>query len=157
MFGVVNDERIKRKAKLVVVDPRMSEAASRADVWLPIKPSTDMALALSMIYHIIEKNLQNQEFIDNKVLGFDKLKAFLIEKKYTPEWAEKITGISAKTIKELAEEYAKTEKAIIMGNAGLSHHTNSMLTHRAFYMLAAITGHFGKPSMGYGCGNNGGT
>ena len=44
-----------------------------------------------------------------------------------------------------------------MGNAGLSHHTNAMLTHRAFYMLAAITGHFGKPSMGYGCGNNGGT
>lgn len=157
MFGALNDERIKRKARLIVVDPRMSEAASRADVWLPIKPSTDMALALSMIYHIIEKNLQNQEFIDKKVLGFDKLKAFLIEKKYTPEWAEKVTGIPAKAIRELAEEYAKTEKAIIMGNAGLSHHTNAMLTHRAFYMLAAITGHFGKPSMGYGCGNNGGT
>lgn len=157
IFGMLNDERIKRKAKIIVVDPRMSEAASKADVWLPVKPSTDMALALSMMYHIIEKNLHNKDFIDRKVLGFDKLKAFLIEKKYSPEWAEKVTGIPAKTIKELAEEYAGTEKAIIMGNAGLSHHTNSMLTHRTFYMLAAITGHYGKPSMGYACGNNGGT
>jgi anaerobic selenocysteine-containing dehydrogenase len=156
-FGMVNDERIKRKAKLIVVDPRMSETASRADLWLPIKPSTDMALALSMMYYIIEKDLHNKEFIDKKVLGFDKLKAFLFEKKYTPEWAEKVSGISAKTIKELAEEYAKTEKAIIMANTGLSHHTNGHLAHRAFFMLAAITGHFGKPSMGYGCGNTGAT
>lgn len=157
VFGMVNDERVKRKTRLIVVDPRMSETASSADVWLPIKPSTDMALALAMMYHIIEKDLHNKDFIDKKVLGFDKLKAFLIEKKYTPEWAEKVTGIPAKTIKELAEEYAKTEKAIIMGNAGLSHHTNGHLTHRAFFMLAAITGHFGKPSMGYGCGNTGAT
>jgi anaerobic selenocysteine-containing dehydrogenase len=157
IFGVVNDEKVKKRTKLIVVDPRMSETASRADMWLPIRPSTDMAPALSMMYHIIEKDLHNKDFIDKKVLGFDKLKAFLTEKKYTPEWAEKVTGIPAKTIKEISEEYAKTEKAIIMGNAGLSHHTNGMLTHRAFFMLAAITGHFGKPSMGYGCGNTGAT
>jgi anaerobic selenocysteine-containing dehydrogenase len=154
---MVNDERIKRKAKLIVVDPRMSETASKADLWLPVKPSTDMALALSMMHHIIEKDLHNKDFIDKKVLGFDKLKAFLAEKQYTPEWAEKMTGIPATTIKAIAEEYAKTEKAIIMSNAGLSHHTNGHLTHRAFFMLAAITGHFGKPSMGYGCGNTGAT
>lgn len=157
IFGKVNDERIRRKAKVVVVDPRMSETAALADLWLPVKPSTDMALALSMMQHIIAKDLQNKEFIDKKVLGFDKLKAFLAEKQYTPEWAEKMTGIPAGTIKSLAEEYARTPKAIIMGNAGLSHHTNGHLTHRAFFMLAAITGHFGKPSMGYGCGNNGAT
>jgi anaerobic selenocysteine-containing dehydrogenase len=157
IFGMVSDEKVKRGAKLIVVDPRMSETASRADVWLPIKPSTDMALALAMMYHIVEKDLQNKEFIDKKVLGFDKLKAFLFEKKYTPEWAGKITGIPAKTIKELAEEYAKTEKAIIYANTGLSHHSNGHLTHRAFFMLAAITGHYGKPSMGYGCGNTGAT
>ena len=157
IFGKVNDERIRRKAKVIAVDPRMSETGGLADVWLPIKPSTDMALALSMMQHIIAKDLHNKEFIDKKVLGFEKLKAFLAEKQYTPEWAEKITGIPAETIKSLSEEYARTEKAIIMGNAGLSHHTNGHLTHRAFFMLAAITGHFGKPSMGYGCGNNGAT
>lgn len=156
-FGMLNDERIKRGAKLIVADPRMSETASRADVWLPVRPSTDMALALSMMYHIVGRNLQNDSFINAKVLGFDKLKAFLLEKKYTPEWAEKVCGIPAVTIRQLAEEYAKTEKAIIMGNAGLSHHTNGHLTHRAFFMLAAITGHYGKPSMGYASGNAGAT
>ncbi len=156
-FGKVNDRRVLGKAKMIVVDPRMSEAAGMADLWLPVKPSTDMALALSMMTHIIEKDLHNKEFIEKKVLGFDKLKAFLAEKKYTPEWAEKVTGIPAATIKEISEEYARTEKAIIMSNAGLSHHTNGHITHRTFYMLAAITGHFGKPSMGYACGNTGAT
>ena len=156
-FGKVNDRRVMGKAKIIAVDPRMSETAGLADLWLPIKPSTDMALALAMMSHIIEKDLHNKEFIEQKVLGFDKLKAFLAEKKYTPEWAEKVTGIPAATIKQIAEEYARTEKAVIMGNAGLSHHTNGHITHRAFHMLAAITGHYGKPSMGYGCGNNGAT
>lgn len=156
-FGKVNDRRAAGKAKMIVVDPRMSETAGRADLWLPIKPSTDMALALAMMHHIVEKNLHNKDFIEKKVLGFDKLKAHLAERQYTPEWAETMTGIPAATIKSLAEEYARTEKAIIMGNAGLSHHTNGHLTHRAFFTLAAITGHFGKPSMGYGCGNTGAT
>lgn len=156
-FGMINDERVKRGAKLIVVDPRMSESASRADLWLPIKPSTDMALALAMISHILDHGLHDQAFIDRKVLGFAELKGFVAEKRYTPEWAERVTGIPARTIKGIAEEYATTRKAIIMGNAGLSHHTNAMLTHRAFFILAAITGHYGEPSMGYACGNNGGT
>jgi anaerobic selenocysteine-containing dehydrogenase len=156
-FGMMNDERIKRGAKLIVVDPRMSETASKADVWLPIRPSTDLGLALGMMYHIVAKNLQDQKFINEKVIGFDKLKDFLLQKRYTPDWAETVTGIPAQTIKELAEEYARTEKAIIVGNTGVSHHTNAVQTHRAFYMLAAITGHFGKPSMGYASMNNGAT
>ncbi len=156
IFLNLEKEKKKRGCKFVCIDPRKTETAQKSDIWIPIRPGTDLALAIGMIHYILKNNLENKAFINNYTEGFEDFKRELFNNNYTVEWASKITGISVNRIEKLAKLYATTEKAIIIGNAGLSHHTNSVQTHRAFYMLAAITGHFGKPSMGYGCLNNGG-
>ncbi len=156
IFANLLEEKRKRNCFFVCVDPRKTTTAKYSDMWLPVRPGTDMALGLAMIYHILKKGLEDKEFIKKYTAGFEKFKKELLERGYSPEWASGITGIPADLIKKLAERYASTEKAIIVGNSGLSHHTNSVQTHRVFYFLSAITGHFGRPSCGYACLNNGG-
>ncbi len=156
IFSVLKKNRIKRQCKFITVDPRRSETAKASDTWLAIKPGRDLALALTMIHYIITHQLIDKKFVEKYVLGFHELKKEMEYEKYTLDWGSKITGLPASQIVYFAETYARTKKAIIIGNAGLSHHTNAVQTHRAFYFLAAITGHFGKPSTGYACLNNGG-
>ncbi len=155
IFANLLEEKKKRGCKFICIDPRKTETASHSDVWLPIRPGTDMALALGMIHYILTHNLENKEFIEKHTDGFEEFKKELFNHNYNTEWASKITGIPKDKIESLAKLYALTPKAIIIGNSGLSHHTNAVHTHRAFYFLTAITGHFGAPAMGYGCLNNG--
>jgi anaerobic selenocysteine-containing dehydrogenase len=150
------EEKKKRGCRLVCIDPRKTETACYSDIWLAIRPGTDMALALGMIHYILKHHLEDKQFLAEKTEGFAEFKKELFAHGYDTEWAAKITGLGKEEIENLARLYALTPKAIIIGNAGLSHHTNAVQTHRAFYFLAAITGHFGKPSVGYGCLNNGG-
>lgn len=154
-FARMVERRREGRCKVVVVDPRCSESAKESDLWLPIKPGTDMALALSMIYYIITNKLEDNHFINTYTVGYEKIKEQIIPRRYDLCWAESITSVPANKIKWLARTYAKTKKAIIIGNCGISHHVNAVNTHRAFYMLAAITGHFGKKATGYYCLNNG--
>ncbi len=97
----------KRGAKLVVLDPLYTTEASKADLWIPIKPSGDPAFLLGMINHIIEKNIYDKDFVDRwlKDGDFAKLKKYIVDK--TPEKMSKICGVSAKIIVDLAEECAK--------------------------------------------------
>ncbi len=155
-FSVLNKNRINGQCRFITIDPRKSETAKASDTWLAIRPGRDLALALTMINHIFTKKLTADKFIKEYVSGFQELKKEMENKKYSLTWGSRITGIPENQIAMLAETYARTKKAIIIGNAGLSHHTNAVQTHRAFYFLAAITGHFGYPSTGYACLNNGG-
>ena len=157
IFDNLLEEKRRRKVKFVCIDPRRSETAAVSDIWIPIRPGTDLAFCLAVIRYLIEKDLIDEDFLKSHTQGFEEFKEELFKRPYTVSWAEKITGIPAKQIKEFAVLYAKTRKAIIIGNAGLSHHTNAVQTHRAIYFLSAVTGHFGYPSTGYGCLNNGGT
>jgi anaerobic selenocysteine-containing dehydrogenase/Fe-S-cluster-containing dehydrogenase component len=143
-FGLINDCRVKNRARLVVVDPRQTVTASKADKWLPIRPGTDMALALAMAYHLIAKDLVNRDFIEEWVAGYGKIREFILEKKYTPQWAERITDIPAGEIEELAEDYARAERATIFASRGLAQHSNAVQTIRSFMILAAITGQWGR-------------
>ncbi len=156
IYSVLRDRHRRGECRIVVVDPRRTETALDADVWLPIRPGTDLALALSMIHHLITHDLVDRPFIENHTVGYERLKGEVLARGYTPSWGARVTGLPESRIRELAETYARTRKAIVIGNTGLSHHTNAVQTHRAFYFLAAITGHFGEKAMGYGCLNNGG-
>ncbi len=148
-FSHLLRSREKTKAKLVVVDPRLTPTGEKADEWLAIRPHSDMALGLAMLHHVIEKGLYDREFVAKWTVGFDELKKHLLEKKYTPEWAAGATDIPAAKIVELAEGYAKAKPAAIFCNAGISHQMNAFQTYRVFAMLAAVTGNVGKP--GGGC------
>lgn len=141
--------RERSKAKLVVVDPRLTPTGTFADQHLPIRPHTDMALVYGMIAHILEKELYDRAFVDAWVLGFDELKAHVSREGFSPEWAEQMTTIPASTIRTLAEEFARAKPASIFCNAGISHQMNSFHTYRALAFLSAVTGNIGQP--GGGC------
>ncbi len=156
VFSNLMEKKNSRGFRMVVIDPRCSETANQADEWYCIRPGRDLALALAMLNYIIENNLYDKEFVRKYTTGFEELKKRILAGRYTLSWASGLTGIPMGKIASLAREYASTKHAIIVGNSGLSHHTNAVLTHRAFYILAAITGHFGGRAMGYCCLNNGG-
>jgi anaerobic selenocysteine-containing dehydrogenase len=142
-FAYLLRERAKTGAKLVVIDPRLTPTGEQADEWLAPKPHTDMALVLAMLGHIIARDLYDRAFVAKWVLGFDKLKAHLAGKQYTPEWAEGVTGVPAAKIRQIAEDYAKAKPAAIFCNAGISHQLNAFDTYRTLSFLAAITGNIG--------------
>jgi len=156
IFSNLKEKQARGECKLIVIDPLQSQTGKAADLWLPIRPGADLALALSMIHYIITHNLVDEGFIKNYTVGFDKLKSEILKGNYNLEWGAGTTDLPKDKIEYLAHTYSRTKKAIIIGNAGLSHHTNAVQTHRAFYFLAAITGHFGEKAMGYCCLNNGG-
>ncbi len=141
--------REKTKAKLVVVDPRLTPTGAHADEWIAPKPHTDLALVLAMLHHIIGNNLHDAAFVAKWVIGFDELKKDLAQKQYTPQWAEGVTGVPAAKIRQIAEQYARSKPAAIFCNAGISHQLGAFDTYRAIAFLAAITGNIGVP--GGGC------
>lgn len=94
-----------RGAKLVVVDPRFSNTAAHADEWVAIEVGTDLALVLAMTYVVITEELYNKKFVSLNFNGFDEYKKHIIDSGYTPEWAEKITGVKVAQIKKMARDF----------------------------------------------------
>ncbi len=142
-FAYLLRERARTGAKLVVIDPRLTPTGAQADNWLAPKPHTDLALALAFLHHVVEKGLYDKAFVAKWVLGFAELKKHLTDGGYTPEWAEKVTGVPAAKIKAVAEQYARAKPAAIFCNAGISHQLGAFDTYRALAFLAAITGNIG--------------
>ena len=133
---------IEKGAKLVIVDPHLSYTASKAHQWIPLRPGTDGALALAMAHVILRDNLQDQAFIDEWATGFNEFREYVKEK--TPQWAEGITTVPAKTIERIAREFATTKPALVDVWSG-THHTNGVYTGWAIGTLAVITGNIEKP------------
>ncbi|OYD96391.1 oxidoreductase [Nostoc sp. 'Peltigera membranacea cyanobiont' 210A] len=142
-FAYLLRSRVQTKAKLVVIDPRLTPTGAQADEWIAPKPHTDLALVLAMLYHIVTNNLYDAAFVKEWVLGFDELKNHLKSFSYTPEWAAIVTDVPALKIRLLAEAYAKTKPAAIFCNAGISHQLGAFDTYRCLTFLAAITGNIG--------------
>ncbi len=143
-FGMVNDWRLRNRAKMVVVDPRLTVTASKADRWLAIRPGTDMALGLAMCQHILANSLEDKAFCRDWLLGFEQWRDFILARGYTPEWAAPVTGIAAAEIRRLAEEIAAADGCVIFASRGINQHSNGTQTNRALMFLAAITGNWGR-------------
>jgi len=142
-FAYLLRSRAQTKAKLVVVDPRLTPTGAQADEWIAPKPHTDLAFVLAILHHILDKNLHDAAFVQKWVLGFDELKTHLVKQGYTPEWAEGVTQVPAAKIRQIAEEYALAKPAAIFCNAGISHQLNAFDTYRTLTFLAAVTGNIG--------------
>jgi len=143
-FGMVNDWRIKNSAGMIVVDPRMTVTASKADQWLPIRPGTDWALALALAHRVFESNAHDKAFCEQWILGWEKWRDYLFEKGYSPDWAAPVTGIDAQQIRDLADKIAAADGCVMFGARGLNQHANGTQTNRALMFLAAITGNWGR-------------
>lgn len=128
----------KRKAKLIVVDPRQTSLASQADLWLQVRPGTDVLLALGMMKVIIEEELYDREFVDRWCYGFDKLRERV--KEYSLENTAEITWIPVDKIREAARMYATTKPAVLHHRVAVEHNINATQTDRALAILIALTG-----------------
>ena len=140
-------EAKERGMKLVVVDPRRTRTTMFADVHIQPKPGTDAFLANAMIKVIVDKNLHDVEFLNTQTHGWEEFVEKVLPK-YTLEEAEKITGVKAKDIEELAVEYAKTKKSYIRANYGLNRHQNSGQMCRAVLILPCFNGSWREEKCG---------
>jgi anaerobic selenocysteine-containing dehydrogenase len=130
--------------KIIVIDPRKTLIAEKADIHLKPRPGTDCAVALGMINTIISRDLYDREFVENWTVGFDKLKQHV--KDYPPEEVERITRVPKEKIIEAAEVFATTKPACVHQSWGtLDQTTAGFYTTRAIGILHAITGNYDIP------------
>lgn len=134
---------IERGAKLVVVDPYLSDTAAKAQEWIAIRPATDGALALAMGHVIVKEKLYDTAFVEQWVSGFEEYAQYVADK--TPEWAENITTIPAHTITRIARELATTKPALVDVWSGPGQHTNGVQGGRAIAALNALVGTLDQP------------
>lgn len=148
-FGLVNGWRLERGARMVVVDPRLTATASKADRWLAIRPGTDMALGLALIRHLFDSDLHDEPFCREWLLGWERWRAFVAAEGYTPEWAAAITGLAAADIRWLAESIAAADGCMLYVSRGVNQHANSTQANRVLMFLAAMTGNWGRRGGGF--------
>jgi thiosulfate reductase/polysulfide reductase chain A len=130
-------------AKVVVFDPRLSITANMADEWVPIKPGTDLAVALAMIHVIINEGLYNTSYVAANCYGLAELTTHVNDGGYTPEWAESISGIPAADIERIAREFAGSAHPIIPNYkrcAGGPVYANSHGLSQSQMILNALVG-----------------
>lgn len=132
-------ENLAKGSRLVVIDPKRIPLAKKANMYLSIRPGTDGALALALMHVIIKESLYDKDFVEKWTYGFDRLISHI--EPYTPEWAEKITWVSAEDIRKLARLYATSESASIFQGTNTQDQTaNGTQNSRAFAILQTITG-----------------
>ncbi len=134
---------IEKGAKLVVVDPYMSYTARKANEWIPIRPSTDGAMALAMSHVIIRDKLYDEKFVNEWSYGFKEFSEHVKDK--TPEWAEKITTIPAATIERIAIDFSTTKPALADAWSGPGQHSNGVNGGAAIAALNALVGGYDRP------------
>ena len=131
---------------LIVMDPRRTEIARHADYVLQFKPDTDVAMLNAIMHSIIKQGLVDKEFIANRTEGYEELEKHLED--YSPEQMEKICGIPAETLHEVARVYASSKASIIFWGMGVSQHIHGTDNARCLIALALMTGQISKPGSG---------
>ncbi len=130
--------------KIIVVDPRYSETASKADLWLPLKPGSDAALALAMLHVLIYEGLCDYEFVNTWCDGFDELTEHVAE--YTPEWAAPITWLTPDQIRTATRMYATNTPGCIQWGCTWDQLGRASTTgSHAIALLRALTGNLDVP------------
>ena len=131
------------RATLIVVDPRVTKTAMLADLHLPIRPRSDLALINGLIQIIIERGAFDREYVERHTTGFDSLRESVRD--YTPERVSTITGLPVDVIHRTASLYARARAAFIGWTMGVNHSSKGTETVNAINNLAIITGNIGRP------------
>ena len=137
---------IHNGAKMYVIDPRRTTSAQWADLWLGLDVGSDIVLANAVGREIIASGLANMPFIERATQHFQSYRESV--QPYTLEYAQRITGVPADAIRELAHAYARADRAILCWTLGITEHHNAVDNVRALINLSLLTGHVGR----YGSG-----
>jgi anaerobic selenocysteine-containing dehydrogenase len=138
VMGLINE--IRKRGKVIVIDPVRTVTAARADEWLPIVPGTDAALLLAVTHTLFEENLVNP---GPHVDGVDTMRRVAAD--WPPERVSAVTGIDADRIRRLARELAGTEKSVVYGRIGLCNQEFGSLASWLVDVINILTGHFDTP------------
>ncbi|MFO7887845.1 MAG: formate dehydrogenase subunit alpha [Eubacteriales bacterium] len=146
VLGAFIKQAKNKGAKLIVADPRTIPLAEKADIYLPITPGTNVALANGLMHVIIKEELQDLEYIKEKTEDYHKLVE--VVEKYTPEVVGDICGVNPEDIIKAARYYGKGEKASIFYSMGVTQHTTGTQGVMSLANLAMLCGNIGKESAG---------
>lgn len=144
----INLARLKRAqqrgARIIVIDHRRSETAQalRAE-WIGIRPGADGALALGALHVLLAEDLYDKEFVAYWAHGFDELKAYVQD--FTPERVERITGVPADKVRDLARAMGRAQGCSILTYTGLEYSDSGVQAIRAVFILQALAGHLDRP------------
>ncbi|MDI6754316.1 MAG: molybdopterin-dependent oxidoreductase [Thermodesulfobacteriota bacterium] len=136
--------RMANAAKLVTLDVRLSNTAGKSNEWIPVNPGTDGIIALAMVQHILQHGLHNKDFL-SRWTNFPLPKLIEHLAQYTPEQAEKISGVKAADIRRMATEFAQANPAVALTGRGVSGHQNGVLNERCIALLNAVVGNIDVP------------
>ena len=131
-----------RSKALIVVDPRVTKTAMMADIYLPVRPRSDLALLNAMIRVIVDEELYDRNFVAAHTSGIEELRASLTP--YTLDHAAQITGLAPALIRGVALLYAEAKAAFIGWAMGVNHSTKGTETVNAINNLALLTGNIGR-------------
>lgn len=144
----INVSRIKnaqkRGARVIVIDHRRSETAlaTKAE-WIGVRPGTDGALALGILFVLIQEDLYDHSFVENWVHGFEELRGYI--QTFSPEHVEKITGVRSERIRALARAIASARGCSILTYTGLEYSNTGLQAIRAVWILQALAGNLDVP------------
>lgn len=144
--GLINIQLRKvltKGAKLIVIDPKRTKLASKADLWLQLRPGTDGALALSLLHVIIFDELYDQDFVNCWTQGFEELREHV--RAFSPEQVSHLTWVPVEKIQEAARLYAQIKPACIQWGNAIEHIPNNFQTCRTISILRGITGNLDVP------------
>ena len=144
MWGKIRRERPNR-AKIVVIDPRYSLTAAKADEWIPINPGTEGALAMAIANVIVSGGLYDTDFVDNWASGFDDYRNLVLSNDFSPEGVAEITGVSTDAIRRIAREFAQSKPAIAWSGTGATNWPHGTYASHAIYCLNALVGSIDVP------------
>ncbi|HEU5126324.1 MAG TPA: molybdopterin oxidoreductase family protein [Verrucomicrobiae bacterium] len=132
--------------KLIVIDPRMTPITRNADLYLPVRPGTDVVLLMSILHVILRDGLEDREFIEKYTTGFDALAESV--KPYDPIRAAEITGVPPESIEKAGRWFGEADRAIALHARGIEHQSKGVENCSAIVNLCLATGNIGREGSG---------
>ena len=133
-----------RGLKTIVLDPRFTNTAAKADRWYAVNPGTDLAFVLALTYVVINENLYDKDFVKKYAKGFEDYKKHIISKNYTPKWAQDITNIPASEIYKTAREFMNAKSPIYYQGRRSVFSKNDFQLRRAQAIFQGLSGNLDK-------------
>ena len=130
----------RRGAKIIAIKPSVEPDVGMADIWAPLRPGTDAALALSMLNVIVDENVIDEKFVETWCYGYEQLREHV--RKYPPEWGERISGVPAAQIREIARRMPPPSGDHRSSNGASMPSSNDAIVQ---WQSMAITGHLDRP------------